>query len=191
MAICAFLGHTGIYDADIRSRLRQAVYTVAQRNKEITFVFCGRGEYYDWCYAAVLDANYHIPKKEIHISNEIADRPMLNQASVVITYIYDEFHEKLSLTRRSLKTQEVIDIASTETSSRIESLIDKLPEREELVLRRINAGETPAQIGTDLGVSGSAVRTVRANACRRLRRATHVWLVSKKPCAGFALGKAT
>ena len=191
MAICAFLGHTGIYDADIRSRLRQAVYTVAQRNKEITFVFCGRGEYYDWCYAAVLDAKYHFPKKEIHISNEIADRPMLNQASVVITYIYDEFHEKLSLTRRSLKTQEVIDIASTETSSRIESLIDKLPEREQLVLRRINAGETPAQIGTDLGVSGSAVRTVRANACRRLRRATHVWLVSKKPCAVFALGKAT
>ena len=191
MTICAFLGHTGIYDADIRSRLRQTVYTVAQRHREITFVFCGRGEFYDWCYAAALDAKYHFPKKEIHISNEIADKSTLNQASVMITYIYDGFHEKLSLTRRTLKTQEIIDIISTETASRIESLIDKLSEREQLVLRRINAGETPAQIGASLGVSGSAVRAVRANACRRLRRATHVWLASKKPCAVFVLGKAT
>ena len=111
MTICAFLGHTEIYDADIRSRLRQAVYTVAQKHKEITFVFCGRGEFYDWCYAAALDVKYHFPKKEIHISNEIADRPMLDKAAVVMIYMYDGFHEKLNLTRRSLRTQEVIDIA--------------------------------------------------------------------------------
>lgn len=190
MTICVFLRHTEIYDADIRSRLRQAVYTVSQKHKEKTFVFCGRGEFYDWCYAAALEAKHHFPKKEIHISNEIADRPMLNQASVVITYIYDGFNEKLSLTRRALKAQEVIDVTSTETASRIESQIDKLSEREQLVLRRINSGETPAQIGASLGVSGSAVRAVRANACRRLRRPTHVWLISKKPCAVFVLGKA-
>ena len=106
MTICAFLGHDRIYDKDILSRLQQAVYTVVQKYKEITFVFCGRGEFYDWCYAAALDAKYHFPKKEIHISNEIADRPTLNQASVVITYIYDGFHEKSSMTRRTLKAQE-------------------------------------------------------------------------------------
>ena len=191
MTICAFLGHDRVYDKDILSRLQQAVYTVVQKYKEINFVFCGRGEFYDWCYAAALDAKYHFPKNEIHISNEIADRPTLNQASVVITYIYDGFHEKSSMTRRTLKAQEVIDITSAETASRIERLIETLPEREQLVLRRVNSGETLAQIGTALGVSGSAVRAVRANACRRLRRAMYVRLICDKPCAVFALGKAT
>ena len=191
MTICAFLGHDRVYDKDILSRLRKAVYAVAQKHKEIAFAFCGRGEFYDWCYAAALDAKYHFPKNEIHISNEIADRPTLNQASVVITYIYDGFHEKSSMTRRTLKAQEVIDITSAKTASRIEGLIETLPEREQLVLRRVNSGETLTQIGTALGVSGSAVRAVRANACRRLRRATHVRLICDKPCAVFALGKAT
>ena len=191
MTICAFLGHDRVYDKDILSRLRKAVYAVAQKHKEIAFAFCGRGEFYDWCYAAALDAKYHFPKKEIRISNEIADSATLNQASVVITYIYDGFHEKSSMTRRTLKAQETIDITSAETASRIERLIETLPEREQLVLRRVNSGETLAQIGTALGVSGSAVRAVRANACRRLRRATHVRLICDKPCAVFALGKAT
>lgn len=191
MTICAFLGHDRIYDKDILGRLQQAVYTVVQKYKEITFVFCGRGEFYDWCYAAALDAKYRFPKNEIHISNEIADRTTLNQASVVITYIYDGFHEKSSMTRRALKAQDIIDLTSAETASRIEKLIEALPEREQLVLRRVNSGETLTQIGTALGVSGSAVRAVRANACRRLRRATHVRLICDKPCAVFALGKAS
>lgn len=191
MTICAFLGHDRVYDKDILSRLRKAVYAVAQKHKEIAFAFCGRGEFYDWCYAAALDAKYHFPKNEIHISNEIADRPTLNQASVVITYIYDGFHEKSSMTRRALKAQYIIDLTSAETASRIERLIETLPEREQLVLRRVNSGETLAQIGTALGVSGSAVRAVRANACRRLRRAMYVRLICDKPCAVFALGKAT
>ena len=176
MTICAFLGHDRVYDKDILSRLRKAVYAVAQKHKEIAFAFCGRGEFYDWCYAAALDAKYHFPKKEIHISNEIADSATLNQASVMITYIY---------------AKEIIDLTSAETASRIESLIETLPEREQLVLQKINSGETLSQIGTALGVSGSAVRAVRANACRRLRRATHVRLICDKPCAVFALGKAT
>lgn len=191
MTICAFLGHDRVYDKDILSRLQQAVYTVVQKYKEINFAFCGRGEFYDWCYAAALDAKYHFSKKEIHISNEIADRTTLNQASVVITYIYDGFHEKSSMTRRALKAQDIIDLTSAETASRIEKLIEALPEREQLVLRRVNSGETLTQIGTALGVSGSAIRAVRANACRRLRRATHVRLICDKPCAVFALGKAT
>lgn len=191
MTICAFLGHDRVYDKDILSRLRKAVYAVAQKHKEIAFAFCGRGEFYDWCYAAVLEAKYRFPKNEIHISNEIADRTTLNQASVVITYIYDGFHEKSSMTRRALKAQDIIDLTSAETASRIEKLIEALPEREQLVLRRVNSGETLAQIGTALGVSGSAVRAVRANACRRLRRATHVRLICDKPCAVFSLGKAT
>ena len=191
MTICAFLGHDRVYDKDILSRLRKAVYAVAQKHKEIAFVFCGRGEFYDWCYAAALDAKYHFPKKEIHISNEIADRTTLNQASVVITYIYDGFHEKSSMTRRALKAKEIIDITSAETASRIERLIETMPEREQLVLRRVNSGETLAQIGTALGVSGSSVRAVRANACRRLRRAMYVRLICDKPCAVLALGKAS
>lgn len=191
MTICAFLGHDRIYDKDILGRLQQAVYTVVQKYKEITFVFCGRGEFYDWCYAAALDAKYHFPKKEIRISNEIADRPTLNQASVVITYIYDGFHEKSSMTRRALKAQDIIDLTSAETASRIESLIETLPEREQLVLQKINSGETLSQIGASLGVSGSAVRAVRANTCCRLRRAMYVRLICDKPCAVFALGKAS
>ncbi len=189
--ICAFLGHDKIYDADIRSRLRNAVYTVTEKDKEVSFVFCGRGEFYDWCYAAALDAKYHFPKKVIHISNEIADGSMLGQSSVVISYVYDGFHEKQSLTRVAFKTQEVIDITSKETASGIESLIDTLTEREQLVLRKVNSGETLAQIGADLGVSGSAVRAVRANACRQLRRKMRVRLTDEKVCAVFALGKAT
>ena len=109
----------------------------------------------------------------------------------MITYIYDGFHEKSSMTRRALKAKEIIDLTSAETASRIESLIETLPEREQLVLQKINSGETLSQIGTALGVSGSAVRAVRANACRRLRRATHVRLICDKPCAVFALGKAS
>ena len=109
----------------------------------------------------------------------------------MITYIYDGFHEKSSMTRRALKAKEIIDITSAETASRIESLIETLPEREQLVLQKINSGETLSQIGTAFGVSGSAVRAVRANACRRLRRATHVRLICDKPCAVFSLGKAT
>lgn len=66
MTICAFLGHDRVYDKDILSRLRKAVYAVAQKYKEITFAFCGRGEFYDWCYAAALDAKYRFPKNEIH-----------------------------------------------------------------------------------------------------------------------------
>ena len=165
MTICAFLGHDRVYDKDILSRLRKAVYAVAQKHKEIAFAFCGRGEFYDWCYAAVLEAKYRFPKNEIHISNEIADRTTLNQASVVITYIYDGFHEKSSMTRRALKAQEIIDITSAETASRIERLIETLPEREQLVLRRVNSGETLTQIGTALGVSGSAVRAVLQPFC--------------------------
>lgn len=191
MTICAFLGHDRVYDKDILGRLRKAVYTVAQKYKEIAFAFCGRGEFYDWCYAAVLETKYRFPKNEIHISNEIADRTTLNQASVLITYIYDGFHEKSSMTSRALKAKEIIDLTSAETASRIESLIETLPEHEQLVLQKINSGETLSQIGASLGVSGSAVRAVRANACRRLRRAMYVRLICDKPCAVFALGKAS
>ena len=191
MMICAFLGHDKIYDTDIRSRLRSAVYSVAKKCEEVSFIFCGCGEFYDLCYAAALEAKYHFPKKEIYISNEIADKSMLNQATVVITYVYDGLHEKQSLTCRAFKTQEVIDITSKETASRIEFLIDTLTEREQLVMRRVNSGETLAQIGADLGVSGSAVRAVRANACRQLRRKMRVRLTDEKACAVFALGKAT
>lgn len=35
MTICAFLGHDRVYDKDILSRLRKAVYAVAQKHKEI------------------------------------------------------------------------------------------------------------------------------------------------------------
>ena len=37
MAVCLFLGHWDIFDADIDSRLQEAVDLVIQKNKQVEF----------------------------------------------------------------------------------------------------------------------------------------------------------
>ena len=64
MAVCLFLGHWDIFDADIDSRLQEAVDLVIQKNKQVEFFVytSGYGQFYNRCLLAALRAKARQPQ---------------------------------------------------------------------------------------------------------------------------------
>ena len=64
MAVCLFLGHWDMFDADIDSRLQEAVECVVQKNKQVEFLVyaSGYGQFYHRCLLAALRAKARQPQ---------------------------------------------------------------------------------------------------------------------------------
>ncbi len=62
MAVCSFLGHWGVYDADIESRLQTAVDEVVSQNESVDFWLHPRGDFFNYCFLAVLRAKTRSPQ---------------------------------------------------------------------------------------------------------------------------------
>ena len=63
MAVCSFLGHWDIYDADIENRLQAAVDKVVNRNESVEFWLYPHGEFFNYCLLAVLRARTRCPRR--------------------------------------------------------------------------------------------------------------------------------
>lgn len=63
MAVCSFIGHTDVYDADIEYRLQRAVEDVVSRNETVDFWLYPHGEFSDYCLLAVWRAKKHCPER--------------------------------------------------------------------------------------------------------------------------------
>ena len=62
MAVCSFLGHWSVYDADIDNRLQAAVDEVVSQNESVDFWLHPRGEFFNYCFLAVLRAKTRSPQ---------------------------------------------------------------------------------------------------------------------------------
>ena len=63
MAVCTFLGHRDVYDADIECRLQTAVDMVASENETVEFWLYPDGTFFNYCLLAVLRAKKQSPQK--------------------------------------------------------------------------------------------------------------------------------
>ena len=62
MAVCSFLGHWSVYDADIEYRLQAAVDEVVRQNESVDFWLHPWGEFFNYCFLAVLRAKTRSPQ---------------------------------------------------------------------------------------------------------------------------------
>lgn len=65
MAICTFLGHTGVYDNGLYKKLSNAVCQITQQQDEIEFLIYSRGYFYALCLAASLEAKQQSPRRRL------------------------------------------------------------------------------------------------------------------------------
>lgn len=63
MAVCSFIGHREIFDADIESKLQTAVDTLVKEYESIEFMIYPRDRFYHFCLLAVLRARTFNPEK--------------------------------------------------------------------------------------------------------------------------------
>jgi len=111
-------------------------------------------------------------EKKHSIAHKKIERWIMEQSTHIISYHYAGFHE--ADTNRQYQFAKnsgavVVDIASPETSAHIAENIDALPEREKLIMEKINSGRTLKEVGGLLGISGSAVQQIVKHAGRSLR----------------------
>ena len=83
-AVCSFIGHRDIYDADIESRLQAAVDTLVKEYESIEFMIYPRDRFYHFCLLTVLRARTFNPEKvTIAIVLPISDEKYLKIPSCV------------------------------------------------------------------------------------------------------------
>ena len=63
MAVCTFLGHQNVYDADIECRLQTAVNMVASENETVEFWLYPDETFFNYCLLAVLRVKKQNPQK--------------------------------------------------------------------------------------------------------------------------------
>lgn len=63
MAVCSFIGHADVYDADIEYRLQRAVEDVVNKNETVDFCLYPHGDFFNYCLLAVLRAKNSNPQK--------------------------------------------------------------------------------------------------------------------------------
>lgn len=63
MAVCSFIGHEEVYDADIESRVQLAIDQIVESHDSVEFLIYPRGEFYKKCLLAALKARTCQPQK--------------------------------------------------------------------------------------------------------------------------------
>lgn len=63
MAVCSFIGHEEVYDADIGSRVQLAINQIVENQDSVEFLIYPHGEFYNICLLAVLRARTYQPQK--------------------------------------------------------------------------------------------------------------------------------
>lgn len=61
MAVCSFLGHSEIYDLNLRPCIEMAIEKILAREQEVEFLFHCQGDFYNQCLVAVLGAKQRYP----------------------------------------------------------------------------------------------------------------------------------
>lgn len=93
MAVCSFLGHWNVYDADIEYRLQAAVDEVMRQNESVDFWLHPWGEFFNYCFLAVLRAKTRSPQTVricLIVSESQYDEIIQQKAGSVPACMFDE-----------------------------------------------------------------------------------------------------
>ena len=231
MAICTFLGHRDIYEKGLYTRLSEVMREIVLQNKEVEFLFCSSGPFYDLCLAAALEVKQRFPEKSITITWVVnADerelfvknltqyeariptcmidkvispslptslsepdcivahkrvmRWAIQQSTHLISYLYFAFceTENRQYTYAHHRGLTILDVACKDTASYISQRVNALPERQQLITKKVAQEQPQKDIGQLLGITTSAVRQELKQACRSLRAAAKAMIDQSDFC---------
>lgn len=116
------------------------------------------------------------PKKGVSVGRWIG-----GQSDYVISYVYSLLDELqlpiLEAARR--RGAEIINLVTPATEEFFRSQTEVLPERESLVLQRLQEGFAYQDLAEELGLSVSRIRQIAHNGVRRFRRVAKLRLIEK------------
>lgn len=105
-----------------------------------------------------------------HAARNKALRSFILNADYVISYYYTELRGEWARLQTAMrKSVKVIELSRDETNAYIKDCIEKLPERQSAVIRKINAGESYSSVGRAAGVTSNAIHEKDFRGRKRLR----------------------